>query len=154
MGLYDTTNEPLWFMSTNLSWVVIVLMTAWWTVGFPMLLYLAALQDISNDIMEAAAVDGASDWQKLTQITLPLLRPTIFLVTLLQIIASFKVFGQIRLITGGGPASSTKPLIQYIYEQAFDKNKLGYAAAMSYILFIILVVCTLVQMRFQRGGDD
>jgi hypothetical protein len=80
--------------------------------------------------------------------------PTIFLVTLLQIIASFKVFGQIRLITGGGPASSTKPLIQYIYEQAFDKNKLGYAAAMSYILFIILVVCTLVQMRFQRGGDD
>ena len=132
MGLYDTTNEPLWFMSTNLSWVVIVLMT----------------------IMEAAAVDGASDWQKLTQITLPLLRPTIFLVTLLQIIASFKVFGQIRLITGGGPASSTKPLIQYIYEQAFDKNKLGYAAAMSYILFIILVVCTLVQMRFQRGGDD
>ncbi len=154
MGLCDTNTEPLWFNSINLSWVVIVLMTAWWTVGFPMLLYLAALQDISTDIMEAASVDGASESQKLFHITLPLLKPTIFLVTLLQIIASFKVFGQIRLITGGGPASATKPLIQYIYEQAFDKNKLGYAAAMSYILFLILVVCTLVQLRFQKGDDD
>ncbi len=153
MKLYDTTNEPLWFMSINLSWVVIVLMTAWWTLGFPMLLYLAALQDISTDIMEAADVDGASSSQKLVHITLPLLKPTIFLVTLLQIIASFKVFGQIRLITGGGPASATKPLIQYIYEQAFDKNKLGYAAAMSYILFLILVVCTMIQLRFQKGDD-
>ena len=153
MKLYDTTNEPLWFMSINLSWVVIVRMTAWWTLGFPMLLYLAALQDISTDIMEAADVDGASSSQKLVHITLPLLKPTIFLVTLLQIIASFKVFGQIRLITGGGPASATKPLIQYIYEQAFDKNKLGYAAAMSYILFLILVVCTMIQLRFQKGDD-
>ena len=154
MGLCDTNSEPLWFMSINLSWIVIVLMTAWWTLGFPMLLYLAALQDISTDIMEAADVDGASSSQKLFHITLPLLKPTIFLVTLLQIIASFKVFGQIRLITGGGPASATKPLIQYIYEQAFDKNKLGYAAAMSYILFLILVVCTVVQLRFQKGDED
>ena len=154
MHLCDTNTEPLWFMSINLSWIVIVLMTAWWTLGFPMLLYLAALQDISTDIMEAADVDGASSSQKLFHITLPLLKPTIFLVTLLQIIASFKVFGQIRLITGGGPASATKPLIQYIYEQAFDKNKLGYAAAMSYVLFLILVVCTVVQLRFQKGDED
>ena len=152
-GTVTTSNEPLWFMSTNLSWIVIIIMTIWWTVGFPMLLYLAALQDISREIMEAAAVDGASPRQQLFHITLPLLRPTIFLVTMLQIIACFKVFGQIRLITGGGPANTTRPIIQYIYEQAFDKNKLGYAAAMSYVLFAILVVCTLVQLRLQRGDD-
>ena len=153
-GACTTSTEPLWFMSTPLSWAVIIIMTIWWTIGFPMLLYLAALQDISREVMEAAAVDGASPRQQLFQITLPLLKPTILLVTMLQIIACFKVFGQIRLITGGGPSNTTRPLIQYIYEQAFDKNKLGYAAAMSYILFAILVVCTLVQLRLQKGGDE
>ena len=152
-GLVNTTNEPLWFMSTNLSWVVIIIMTIWWTLGFPMLLYLAALQDISGEIMEAAAVDGATPKQQLFHITLPLLKPTVFLVTMLQIIACFKVFGQIRLITGGGPANTTRPLIQYIYEQAFDKNKLGYASAMSYVLFAILVIFTLAQMRLQKGDE-
>ncbi len=152
-GLATTNTEPLWFMSTKLAWVVIIIMTIWWTCGFPMLLYLAALQDISGEIMEAASVDGATPRQQLFHITLPLLKPTIFLVTMLQIIACFKVFGQIRLITGGGPANTTRPLIQYIYEQAFDKNKLGYAAAMSYILFAILVVCTLAQLRLQKGDD-
>ena len=152
--IVTTANEPLWFQSTGMAWVVIIVMTIWWTCGFPMLLYLAALQDISREVMEAAAVDGASSSQQLFHITLPLLKPQIFLVTLLQIIACFKVFGQIRLITGGGPASTTRPLIQYIYEQAFDKNKLGYAAAMSYVLFAILVVCTLVQLRLQKGDDD
>ena len=152
-GLVNTTNEPLWFMSTNLSWVVIIIMTIWWTLGFPMLLYLAALQDISGEIMEAAAVDGATPKQQLFHITLPLLKPTVFLVTMLQIIACFKAFGQIRLITGGGPANTTRPLIQYIYEQAFDKNKLGYASAMSYVLFAILVIFTLAQMRLQKGDE-
>lgn len=154
LGVCNSTNEPLWFNDVTLSWVVIVLMTVWWTCGFPMLLYLSALQDISKDVMEAADVDGANSRQKFFRITLPLLRPTIFLVTMLQIIACFKVFGQIRLVTGGGPASSTRSLIMYIYEQAFDKNNMGYAAAMSYVLFAILVVCTLTQLRLEKGGDN
>ncbi len=153
LGLFDSTNEPLWFNTVSLAWVVIVLMTVWWTAGFPMLLYLSALQDISGDIMEAAAVDGANDRQKFWRITLPLLKPTIFLVTMLQIIACFKVFGQIRIVTGGGPANSTRSLIMYIYEQAFDKNNMGYASAMSYVLFAILVVCTLLQLKLQKGDD-
>lgn len=150
-GAVTSSTEPLWFNSVPLSWVVIVVMTVWWTVGFSMLLYLSALQDIPNEIMEAAAVDGANGRQKFFRITLPLLKPTIFMVTMLQIIACFKVFGQIRIITDGGPASSTRSLIMYIYEQAFDRNNMGYASAMSYVLFLILVVCTLVQLRLQKG---
>lgn len=153
-GMYDTTTEPLWFNEPVLAWVVIVVMTIWWTLGFPMLLYLSALQDVPREIREAASMDGATTWQYFSHITLPLLKPTASLVALLQVIACFKVFGQIRLITGGGPANSTRPLIQYIYEQAFDKNNLGYSAAMSYILFAILIICTLIQMKVQKGGEE
>ena len=153
MGVCNSTNEPLWFNTVDLSWVVIVLMTLWWTAGFPLLLYLSALQDIPKEIMEAASVDGATAQQKFFHITLPILSPTIWLVALLQIIASFKVFGQIRMTTGGGPASSTRSLIMYIYEVAFDKNNMGYAAAMSYLLFAVLVICTVIQLKMQKGDE-
>ena len=152
-GICTTSTEPMWFNSVNLSWVVIVVLTVWWTAGFPMLLYLSALQDIPKEVMESASVDGATECQKFFHITLPLMKKTIYLVTMLQIIACFKVFGQIRITTGGGPASSTRSLIMYIYEAAFDKNKLGYGAAMSYVLFLILVVCTLLQLKLQKGDD-
>lgn len=154
MGLITTSTESLWLQSTNLAWVVIVLMTAWWTAGFPMLLYLSALQDISGEVMEAAEVDGATKWQQFTSITLPLLKPTILLVVMLQVIACFKVFGQIYMITGGGPANTTRPLIQYIYQQAFDKNNLGFASSMSYVLFLILIIFSLLQLKLQEGKTN
>lgn len=153
LGLVTTATEPQWFQRPELAWAVVVIMTVWWTCGFPMLMYLSALQDISPELMEAASVDGANARQKLFRITLPLLKPTIYLVTMLQIIASFKVFGQIRLITGGGPGNSTKSLVMYIYEAAFDKNKMGYSAAMSYALFIIIAVCVIIQMKLQKGDE-
>lgn len=153
MGLVTTSTEPQWFQRPELAWAVVVIMTVWWTCGFPMLMYLSALQDISPELMEAASVDGANARQKLFRITLPLLKPTIYLVAMLQIIASFKVFGQIRLITGGGPGNSTKSLVMYIYEAAFDKNKMGYSAAMSYALFIIIAVCVIIQMKLQKGDE-
>ena len=126
----------------------------WWTIGFSMMLYISALQDVDLGLYEASAIDGANARQQLFKITLPLLKPTTYLVILLQLIACFKVFGQIQLITNGGPAGSTKPLIQYIYEAAFQKNKLGYAAAMSYVLFGILLVLSLAQMLIQKRGGD
>ncbi|MGN0354371.1 MAG: carbohydrate ABC transporter permease [Muricoprocola sp.] len=153
LNLVTTSTEPQWFQRPELAWAVVVIMTVWWTCGFPMLMYLSALQDISPDLMEAAAVDGANARQKLFRITLPLLKPTIYIVTMLQIIACFKVFGQIRLITGGGPGNSTKSLVMYIYEAAFDKNKLGYSAAMSYALFIIIAICVIIQMKLQKGDE-
>lgn len=154
MGLVTASTEPLWLDEPMLAWAVIIIMTIWWTCGFPMLLYLSALQDISPEIKEAASVDGATETQKLWHLTLPLLRPTVFLVLLLQVIACFKVFGQIKMITNGGPANATRSLIMYIYQIAFDKNKLGYAAAMSYALFIIIAVCVLIQLRLQSKGEE
>lgn len=139
---------------TNLVWVTITSMTVWWTVGFSMMLFISALQDISPETYEAAAIDGASRVQQLFHIEIPLLKPTIWLVGLLQMIACFKVFGQVHLITGGGPANSTRPMIQYIYESAFNKNKLGYAAAMSYVLFAILLILSLGQQLIQKRGED
>lgn len=153
IGLLGANMELQWLQDNNLVWVTISSMTVWWTVGFSMMLYLSALQDISPQVLEAADIDGASKRQQLFSIILPLLKPTTWLVVLLQVIACFKVFGQIYMITGGGPASSTRPLIQYIYETAFQKGKMGYAAAMSYVLFFILVLLSLIQQILQKKGE-
>lgn len=153
-GLISAAEEPQWLQDPNLVWITISIMTVWWTIGFSMLLFLSALQDISFDIYEAAKIDGASSKQLLFYVTIPLLKPTLWLVSLLQLIACFKVFGQIQLITGGGPGSITRPLIQYIYETAFNKNNMGYAAAMSYVLFAILLVLSIVQQALQKRGED
>lgn len=153
MGLSSSV-EPLWLTNEALVWLTISVGTAWWTVGTSMLIYLAALQDISPELYEAAEVDGASAKDKLFRITIPLLKPTTWMIFLLQMIACFKVFGQIRLITGGGPGTATRPLIQYIYQQAFDRNNMGYASAMSYSLFLILIVLTLLQMFLSRRSEE
>lgn len=154
LGIVTSDNMPLWLTSGNLVWFVIIAMTVWWTVGFPMLLYLAALQDIPNSVTEAAKVDGATSIQTFFRIILPMLKETTFLVALLQVIACYKVFGQIYMITGGGPNNSTRPLVQYIYQQAFSKNALGYSAAMSYILFIVLALLSVIQVKMQRRGEE
>lgn len=154
IGILPQDQELQWMQDINLVWVTISSMTVWWTIGFSMLLYLSALQDISTDIYEAASIDGATKRQQLFSIVLPLLKPTTWLVVLLQMIACFKVFGQIKMITGGGPASATRPLIQYIYENAFEKNNMGYAAAMSYVLFGILLILSLGQQLMQRRGKN
>ena len=129
-----------------------------WLMGlistYNMIVMKTSFESVPESLCEAASIDGATSTQQLFRITLPLLRPTTELVVLLQLIACFKVFGQIQLITGGGPAGSTKPLIQYIYETAFSKNNLGYAAAMSYVLFGILLVLSLAQLIMQKRGGD
>lgn len=152
--LLPQSKELQFLMDPKLVWFSISTMTVWWTIGFSMMLFIAALQDIDAGLYEAASIDGATPTQQLFRITLPLLRPTTELVILLQLIACFKVFGQIQLITEGGPAGATRSLIQYIYETAFKKNNMGYAAAMSYVLFAILLVLSLVQQILQRKGGD
>lgn len=154
-GLLSPSAEIQFLQSKSLVWGVISSMTVWWTVGFSMMLYIAALQDISPEIYEASSIDGASKTQQLFRIVLPSLKPTIWLVFMLQMIACFKVFGQIYMITGGGPAGSTKSLIQYVYENAFEKNNMGYASAMSYVLFGILLVLSAGLMLLQkRKGEE
>ncbi|MDO3408436.1 sugar ABC transporter permease [Saccharibacillus sp. CPCC 101409] len=146
--------EIFWLTEKSLAWIVITLVTLWWTVGFNFILHLSAIQEIPDEIYEAARLDGASDNQIFWKITLPYLAPITRIITMLQIIASFKVFMQIYIITGGGPLDQTRPIIQLIYETGFRKNDLGYAATMSYLLFVILLVLSALQywMNNRKGA--
>ncbi|UPK46815.1 carbohydrate ABC transporter permease [Paenibacillus pabuli] len=147
--------EIFWLTETGLAWVVITVITLWWTVGFNFILYLSAMQEIPDEIYEAARLDGASDTQIFWRITLPYLNPLTKTITMLQIIASYKVFMQIYVITGGGPLDQTRPIIQLIYQTGFKNNNLGYAATMSYILFVILLVLSALQywMTNRKGAE-
>ena len=149
----DQNYEIFWLKDKHLSWVTVTVATMWWTQGYNMMLYVSALQDIPDRLYEAAQIDGATPTQQLFHITLPMLKRTTLLILMLQIIASFKVYAQIKLITDGGPGRATRPLIQYIYEQAFEKQKLGPACAMSFVLFFILILLTLVQRKIQEKEE-
>ncbi|GIP23301.1 carbohydrate ABC transporter permease [Paenibacillus sp. J22TS3] len=137
--------EVFWLTEPSLAWIAIAALTLWWTVGFNFILYLSAMQEIPDDMYEAASLDGATRGQMFWRITLPMLNPITRTILMLQIIASYKVFLQIYIITGGGPLDSTRPIIQYIYQTGFRKNDLGYAATMSYMLFAILLVLSIIQ---------
>jgi multiple sugar transport system permease protein len=144
--------EVNWLGQPGVAMVAAVIATVWWTLGFNFVLYLAGLQEIPRELYEAAATDGATPGQQLRRITLPLLSSTIVLVTVLQLIASLKVFDQIYLLQQGsaGPQDSTRPAIQLIYETGFTQYRLGYASAMSFVFFVVVVVVTIVSMRLVR----
>lgn len=148
--------EIFWLTETGLAWIAITLITLWWTVGFNFILYLSAMQEIPDEIYEAARLDGAGDSQIFWRITFPYLTPITKTITMLQIIASFKVFMQIYIVTGGGPLDQTRPIIQLIYQTGFKKNNLGYAATMSYVLFIVLLVLSILQywVNNRKGADN
>jgi multiple sugar transport system permease protein len=131
---------PNFFGTTSGAWFAVVLLTLWWTFGFNFILYTAAIQEISEEVYEAASMDGAGPWQQIKAITVPLLRPTMSLVLILQILASLKVFDQIYILLAGGPAYSTRPVIQYIYDTGFTAYRGGYAAAATMVYFVILVL--------------
>lgn len=145
--------EMYWLNTKWLVWIAILITTVWWTVGFNMILFLAGLQDIPTDIYEAARIDGASPKDILFSITIPMLKDTIALVIMLQTISSFKLFGQTYLMAGGGPGTHTRTIVHYIYETGFTNRKMGMAAAMSAIFFIMVLVITLLQNRVFSKKD-
>ncbi|WP_020578229.1 carbohydrate ABC transporter permease [Actinopolymorpha alba] len=145
---------PAWLQDPKTAMTAVVIATVWWTIGFNFLLFLAALQNIPAQIYEAASVDGASAWRQVFLITLPLIRRTVLLVVALQVLASIKVFDQIYQMTGGGPANSTRAILMYVYDTGFSNYRLGYASAISYIFFVIVVVLSLVQVRFFSRKAD
>ena len=143
-----------WLNTENRAMLAVVITTVWWTVGFNFLLYLAALQGIPEHVYEAADIDGASEWQKLWRITLPLLRRTTALIAVLQLVASLKIFDQIYLMTNGGPNYATRPIIQYIYQNGFTNYRIGYASAISYMFFAIIVVVAVLQFKLFSGSKE
>jgi multiple sugar transport system permease protein len=155
-GILDTylhSGIP-WLIRQPWAWISIIIATLWWTPGFNMIVMLAGLLDIPNDYYEAAKIDGANAFHRLWYITLPLLRPILAFVTITQMIASFALYGQPRILTNGGPGiggftQSTTPVVMQMYNETFgpDQN-LALACAMTFILGIILVILALLQMRF------
>ncbi|WP_218012844.1 carbohydrate ABC transporter permease [Virgibacillus ndiopensis] len=160
MFLYDPRNgvlnqllsslgfDKLEFLgSTNQALVSIVVVILWINIGYNMIIFMASIKEIPKDYYEAAKIDGASAWRAFRSITFPLLRGTSTFILIVTMIASFTVFDQIMVMTSGGPASSTEVSVLYIYKQAFEFLNMGYASALAVILFLIIFILSLAQLR-------
>jgi multiple sugar transport system permease protein len=140
-----------WLGDPNLAMPSIIAVSVWKVIGWNMLIYLAGLQGIPAYLKEAAAIDGANRWQTFWNIVLPLLQPTTFFIFVTSLIGAFQVFDQVYVMTGGGPANATTTLVHQIYNAAFKALDMGYAAAMSFVLFGIILVVSLFSMRAIRS---
>jgi multiple sugar transport system permease protein len=142
-----------WLTDERFAMAAIVIATIWWSLGIAMILFLAGMQDISREIYEAAAIDDATGVKAFWHLTLPLLKRTITLVVVLQIILHFQVFGQAHLMTQGGPNDTTQVLVRYIYQTAFRDSELGRASAMAVFLFVIMGAFSAIQFAVGREKD-
>jgi multiple sugar transport system permease protein len=140
-----------WLGDPNLAMPSVIVVSVWKVIGWNMLIYLAGLQGIPEYLQEAAAIDGANRWQSFFRITVPLLQPTTFFIFVTSVIGAFQVFDQVYVMTGGGPANATTTLVHQIYNAAFKAFDMGYAAAMSFVLFGIILVISLLSMRAIRS---
>lgn len=143
-------NLPGWLASPDWSLTAIIIMVVWTYTGYTMVLYMAGLQGVPKDLYEAASIDGATGVKSFFKITIPMLKPTSFLIAVTLIISTFQVFAAVAVMTKGGPLNSTMVLAYHIYVQAFQYYEMGYAAAMSWVLFLIIFVITMLQWREQK----
>lgn len=145
-GLIAEIAGPVPFLSDpDLVIPALAITTIWWSLGFPIMLFLAGLQQIPADIYEAASLDRAGRWTTFRRITLPSLRRTLVLVVMLQTAAQLQLFGQAQLLTGGGPSGASRTMVLFIYEVAFGRWELGYATAAAEMLFLLVLGVTLIQ---------
>ncbi|MDP9758885.1 MULTISPECIES: carbohydrate ABC transporter permease [Agrobacterium] len=136
----------------NPNWVMpmVAVVTVWWTNGFNVLLFIAGLRNIPTELYEAAALDGATTWQKFRRVTWPLLWPVTALILTLQLILQLKIFDQIYLLSGGGPFNSSFVLLLKVYREAFQMNNGGYASAVATVLFLLIVIVSVLQFQLLR----
>jgi multiple sugar transport system permease protein len=145
--------RPQWLASATLAMPSLIIMGVWRDFGSAMLLYLAGLQGIPGHVYEAARIDGAGRWRTLTRITIPLLNPVTYYLVIISIVGSFQVFGPIYVMTQGGPVGSTTTAVYLMYQNAFSYTKVGYASAMSTILFAVILAFSIVGSRFLRQEE-
>jgi multiple sugar transport system permease protein len=136
-----------WLQDRSMALFSVALVAIWHSAGYNMTIFLAGLKGIPQSYYEAAEIDGASYWQRFRHITVPLLTPTLFFVLIISLIGSFQVFNLVYIMTEGGPGNSTQVYVYYLWENAFSFFRMGYASAMAYILFLIMLVITLFQVR-------
>jgi multiple sugar transport system permease protein len=139
--------DPAWAMPS------LAITTVWWTLGFNFVLYLAGLQEIPRDLYEASSIDGASQWQQIRRITIPLLARTTTLVAVLQVIASLKVFDQMYIMTQGGPNFATRSILMLVYDEGFTNFRTGYAAAISMLFFLVVLAVSAVWFGIVRRQE-
>ncbi|MDY4165925.1 MAG: sugar ABC transporter permease [Fournierella sp.] len=142
-------NPPMWLADFNWSLPSIMIIYVWQQVGYYSIVFIAGLKGISEDVYEAARVDGASSIRQFFSITIPLLSPTTFFLTIMGIIGSFKVFDQISVLTQGGPGNSSSVMAYYVYRTAFEYFDMGYANTLAWALFLLVFVVTLIQWKLQ-----
>lgn len=141
---------PGWFASADWALVSVIIVSVWHSIGYYMVLYLAGLQGIPGDLYEAAEIDGAGKVSQFVHVTLPMLSPVIFFTVIIGIINSFKVFDLVFVLTQGGPGRATHVLVFDIYNTAFQRYEYGYASAMAYVLFVLILIITFIQFRGQK----
>ncbi|MDR1905024.1 MAG: sugar ABC transporter permease [Treponema sp.] len=155
-GLLNSTlnmlgiNGPDWLGTSKWAMPAVILVEVWFVSGYNMVIYLAGLQGISESLYESARLDGANRWRQFIHITLPMLSPTSFFLMITSVISSFQVFNLIYVLTQGGPAYATTVYIHYLYLNAFNYFKMGFASSMAWLLFIVLAGITFVQMKMQK----
>jgi len=141
---------PNWLFDKYWAMPGIVIAAIWKDTGYYALIFLAALKGVDKSYHEAAIIDGANKFQRLTRITLPLISPTMFLVIIMNVIGGFQVFESVYIMTGGGPANATTIIVERIYANAFRFLKMGYASAYAWVLFLIIFIITMIQLKLQK----
>lgn len=144
------SSPPKWLADIKWALPTLIIISIWQGLGYYVIIYLGGLKSIPKDIYESADIDGASFWYKFFYITVPLVSPTTFFLGITGIIGSFKVFDLVSVLTAGGPGTSTTVLAYYIYKSAFQYRKIGYASAMSWIVFVIIFLITILQWKGQK----
>jgi ABC-type sugar transport system permease subunit len=139
-----------WLLSPTWAMPSIILVDLWKTLGFTFILILAGLQGVPTHLYEAAKLDGATSWNLFRDVTMPMLSPTLFMVAIITFIGAFQIFEPMYIMTGGGPLNATISIVQKIYETGFRAFEMGYAAAISLVVFLVIMVVTLIQMRLSR----
>lgn len=143
-------HTPLWLYDSNWALIAIIIVSVWKNLGYYMVIFLAGLQSIPESLYEAAEIDGATGINKHWNITIPMLTPTIFFVCIMSTISSFQVFDLIYLMTDGGPENATMVIVYWLYKNAFEFFKLGYASSIAYVLFVIILLLTLIQWKLRK----
>ncbi|MFF5077374.1 carbohydrate ABC transporter permease [Actinoplanes sp. NPDC000266] len=139
-----------WLGSSAWAPISVIVVNSWKTIGFSILVYIAGLQAIPDQLKEAAIVDGANAWTRFWRITFPMLSPTIFFLVVINTINSFQIFAEPRVLTQGGPGDASRTIVEYLYDRAFGDFDLGYASAIGITFMLILIVLTAIQFRFSR----
>ncbi len=139
-----------WLTDPKMAMISIAIMSVWKGLGYNMTIFLAGLQGVPHELYEAATIDGASSVQRFFKITVPMIGPTTYFVTLMSLIGSLQVFDQVNIMTQGGPVNATQTVARYLYQYGFEFYKMGYACAAAYVLFILVFIVSLIQNRSSK----